>query len=719
MKNWREPVLAAALIALGVAAWMVLAVGLVWLALAPDARTGLLAGISAQLPMVLAGWALAVVAIVVGWRRSVVRPRSGLAQLGEQARVLLYAEVGTLALATEDDALGRLAATVRALAVQRDTLQRDVQAQIAQGSQRVQQEKDRLAALLAELPQSVLVCNLDGRILLYNQQARRLLGRAAAIGRSLDGLMDPSLLQHALRGVRRRLERGEASATHQFVTYTPDGQLLQAQMAPVLAGAADAQEQEDGAAAATAEITGYLLLLDDITHKFAHESRREQVLTELTEGSRASLASIRAAVEMLDYDDVDADMRKRFLAVVHEETQRMATRVDEVASHAAAEVRTRWPLQDMLGSDFIAMAQHHLRERTNWEVAVAGVPAELWLRVDSYSLVQALAYLAWHLLDQFEIAALQLRLQAADGERAHLDLLWQGGAVSTETAMAWETEPMQTGSEHSPLTVRDVVARHDGEIWLERDRTAGSAFFRFLLPLGAAHAAPATGAAADAASRPEFYDFDLFQRLGSDAELDQQPLAGLRYTVFDTETTGLDPDGGDQIIQIGAVRIVNARVLAGDVFDQLVNPGRDIPDAGFAIHGISRDRVAGQPRITQVLPEFHRFAEDSVLVAHNAAFDMKFLQLQQQRAGVVFEQPVLDTLLLSAVVHPAQERHSLEDIAARLGLAISDRHNALGDARLTAEIWLRLMAQLADLGINTLGQALEAAQRTYYARLKY
>ena len=193
----------------------------------------------------------------------------------------------------------------------------------------------------------------------------------------------------------------------------------------------------------------------------------------------------------------------------------------------------------------------------------------------------------------------------------------------------------------------------------------------------------------------------------------------MRQIVLDTETTGLDPEGGDQIIQIGAVRIVNARILAGDVFEQLVNPGRDIPETGLAIHGIDARMVAGQPRIAEVLPEFHRFAEDSILVAHNAAFDMKFLQLQQQRAGVSFDQPVLDTLLLSAVVHPAQDAHSLEAIAARLGLPVSGRHTALGDARLTAQIWLQLMALLGDMGIRTQGQALAAAQRSYYARLRY
>ena len=129
--------------------------------------------------------------------------------------------------------------------------------------------------------------------------------------------------------------------------------------------------------------------------------------------------------------------------------------------------------------------------------------------------------------------------------------------------------------------------------------------------------------------------------------------------------------------------------------------------------------VRGQPTIDAVLPAFHAFAHDTVLVAHNAAFDMRFLQLKEARTGVRFEQPVLDTLLLSTALHPNQESHALEAIAGRFGLAVTGRHTALGDAMLTAEVFLKLVALLEESGIRTLGQAREAADRTCHARLKY
>jgi DNA polymerase-3 subunit epsilon len=272
---------------------------------------------------------------------------------------------------------------------------------------------------------------------------------------------------------------------------------------------------------------------------------------------------------------------------------------------------------------------------------------------------------------------------------------------------------MEAGGELSPLSLREVLEQHGGELWLANARCV-----RFLLPR--AEAAPlAPGPARLAESRPEYYDFDLFGRgVLTDAPNDAA-LATLSYTVFDTETTGLEPSAGDEIISIGAVRIVNGRLLRNETFEQLVNPRRPLNPASARVHRIDAAALGGQPPIDAVLPVFHRFCEQTILVGHNAAFDMRFLELKQKAAGVRFAQPVLDTLLLSALAHPALEDHRLEAIAARMGVDVIGRHTALGDAILAAEIFLKLLPLLAERGVLTLGQALEASRQTYYARLQY
>jgi DNA polymerase-3 subunit epsilon len=695
--------------------------------LAADARAAIAAALAEHAPLLgLAAFAgagaLAAAAAAAAkrlYRRHVAAP----ARLLEQGRALL--QPGAAPLPPQDGPLAQaLAALMGELVAQREQLRGDIAAQVAEGSRGVEQERQRLAALMAELTQAVVVCNLDGRVLLYNQRARlqfKALSTAPqladgadliGLGRSIYAVFDRRLVAHALENIQQRLQRGAAHPSAQFVTGTPGGQLLRARMGPVLGAPVDG---------APAALAGFVLMLDNITGEMQRDLAQDQALLALTEGSRASLANLQAALDVLDDDALDAATRARFMAVVREEAQAMARRLHETAAASAQELRTRWPLEDMLGADLVAAAGRRIESACGVRTGLDEVDAALWLRVDSFAVLQALAGLATRLVEEFEVRALRLRLLSGDdGKRARLDLIWSGQAMSTETVMSWEAEPLRVAGETSALTVRDVVQRHGGEFWFERDRVRHQAFFRFLLPLAAASGdAEALGVvAAGAASRPEFYDFDLFQA-GVRHALDDTPLAALAYTVFDTETTGLDPAGGDEIIQIGAARIVNGRLLRQEALEQLVDPERGIPAAGIPIHGITPDMVRGQPTIAEVLPAFHAFARDTVLVAHNAAFDLRFLQLKEAATGVRFEQPVLDTLLLSALVHPQQESHRLEAIAERFGIPVIGRHTALGDALVTAEVFLKLLPLLQGLGITTLGQAREAAARTWYARLKY
>ncbi len=714
---------AAVAAALLVTLWVVLVAAMAWAPLAPDRLDALLELLVPGLPaavvalLVIAGLVAAAVPPV--YRRWVAAP----ARLLEESRVVVSGDVQRELDAKDGSAdLRGLAQVIVELARQRAQLRSDIAAQVEEASRNVEQERGRLAALMSELNQSVVVCNLDGRVLLYNNRARtqfRTLSQTPTLaagaeliglGRSIYTVFDRKLVAHALENIQHRLQRGVANPSAQFVTTTRAGQLLRVQMAPVRSAGADPGRED--------RLNGFVLMLDNITSDFEQESARDRSLHGLTEASRASLGSMRAAVEVLDDPGLDAPMRERFHGVIREEVHAMSERISALADQAAQQIRTRWPLEDMLGTDLVAAAQRRIEAAGGLRADATEVDEALWLKVDSFSMIQALAYLAGRLAEEYEVKVVWLRLTPADG-RAHLDLVWSGHAISTEALASWEIDPIRVGSEISSLSVRDVVQRHGGEFWFERNRARQQAFFRFLLPLASAQEELDSSTLANRAGRPEYYDFDLFRVTELSRELDERRLSDLSYTVFDTETTGLEPSAGDEIIQIGATRLVNGRLLKGECFEQLVDPRRPIAEASIPIHGITPDMVAGQPTIDAVLPAFHAFAHDTVLVAHNAAFDMRFLQLKEEASGVRFEQPVLDTLLLSALIHPNQDSHRLEAIAERFGVAVTGRHTALGDALVTAEIFLKLLPLLAERGIHTLGQAREATQQTYYARIKY
>jgi DNA polymerase-3 subunit epsilon len=627
-----------------------------------------------------------------------------------------------------------LAIAVNRLASVRDSLARDVEARVRESRASLEEERSRLAALMSELKQSVIVCTLDGRVLLYNQRASEELSEQSLVagelgessefgaygkssllglGRSIYTVFDRSLIAHALE----RLQPVSASASGErqggvaadgahFVTATRGGRLLRAQLSPVLA--------------ADAQLGGFVLILDDITADHERDARRDALIQSLTEGARGPLGNIRAAAEMLaDFSDIGDEQRARFLAVIRDEARTLSQHLEGAASAFSNDLRRRWPLEEMLGAELLAAAVRRIGERGPLSCRVDSVDEGIWLCIDSYGLLQALGYLAARLADEYQVREVLLALSSS-GSLAQLDLMWSGTSMSNEAAMSWEMDAMNTGGEATPLSVRDVVDRCNGEIWFSRHRVTHRSFFRILLPLAPApRDSDRSRELARRGSRPEFYDFDLFARPAANPQLDDCALSDLTYTVFDTETTGLDPSGGDEIIQIGATRIVNRRLLGQECFDQLVDPQRPLADESIAIHGITPGLLAGQPTIASVLPAFRAFCDDTVLVAHNAAFDMRFLQLKEDALGLRFDQPLLDTLLLSAVLHPAQESHRLEAIAERLGVSVVGRHTALGDAMVTAEVFLKMLPLLDAMGIHTLAQAREASEKTFHARIKY
>jgi DNA polymerase III subunit epsilon len=181
----------------------------------------------------------------------------------------------------------------------------------------------------------------------------------------------------------------------------------------------------------------------------------------------------------------------------------------------------------------------------------------------------------------------------------------------------------------------------------------------------------------------------------------------LRQIAFDTETTGLDPASGHRIVEIGCVELVGY-VRTGKVFHAYLNPERDMPPEAEKVHGLSAAFLADKPRFADVVQDFLTFVGDAVLVAHNASFDMKFLNYELRTHGhTPFPaERALDTLLIARKKYPGQPA-SLDALCKRFNVDLTARtkHGALLDAELLSDVYLELMGgRQASFGLSGAGE---------------
>jgi DNA polymerase III subunit epsilon len=164
-----------------------------------------------------------------------------------------------------------------------------------------------------------------------------------------------------------------------------------------------------------------------------------------------------------------------------------------------------------------------------------------------------------------------------------------------------------------------------------------------------------------------------------------------RHVIVDLETTGLWPRRGHRVIEIGAVALERGAVV--EEFTTLIDAGVPIPPEVQAIHGITAEMLEGQPRPEEALPRFLAFISDSVLIAHNAAFDIRFLRHEFARLGMALPHRYVCTLEMSRRLLPRLSDHTLETVYTHLcpdAAFLRQNHRALDDARMTAQIWLRM-----------------------------
>ena len=442
---------------------------------------------------------------------------------------------------------------------------------------------------------------------------------------------------------------------------------------------------------------GYVLTLRDVTADVLTSRRREALLSDVFDRIKRPSANLQALVGL------------RSESIPHEHPLDGAIRAEaDALGRAVAELSRRyedgrvesWSMTMTRASDLL----DGLRARLEAKGLTAAIEAgPLLLRCNAFEVIVLLAELAETVAAATGARQFGLTVEE-DGPGAMLRVTWAGQPVSVGQVERRLSAPLN--DDIPGMTGRMVLETHATEVWPERGQDERASLC-FPIP----RARRAVGRPPPI-SRTVVYDFDLLSK-SRNALIAESPLDDLIYVVFDTETTGLLPAQGDEIVQIAAVRIVNGRRVEGEVFDTLVNPRRSIPPSSTEVHGITDAMVQDAPDIDDVCRRFHNFAAGAVLIAHNAPFDMEFLRRREKAIGLRFENPILDTVLLSAVVFGQMETHSLDALTHRLGITIPEeaRHTALGDTVATADAFLKLLPLLRARNLVTFGQVLSEVQR--------
>jgi DNA polymerase-3 subunit epsilon len=553
----------------------------------------------------------------------------------------------------------------------------------------LEDERNHLAMLLRTMGDAVVLINEETKVLLMNPRAKTMLstGPVSGIGAPLGRLLPATRLDYYIRRVREAWDAG-GEAVERIIFPCKEG-------ARLLRGVISAIPDTEG------ERAGYLLLLRDITEEANREREAEHVLRELPAKLKGPVSTIRSMIDILSRRcDLDPDRQAAFMKALAEEAERTIGVLDELERTSPDFQFVRWPIQPvdpkMLLEDSLK-----LEPGLFGNVDIPDTPVPL-VAVEPFGWLTALcAVLRWVIQKSDGLIPLEVRLEVEEDSVVFTYKLT--GRVDADPSELDEIILEQTNEESVPLKV--VVRNNRAALWARQ--VEGGLEVR--LAMTKASVLPGHNEEPRLVdNQVEFYDFDIFAAhpgVEAQTQLDT-PIRELEMVVFDTETTGLNPSGGDRIISISGVRVRGGKVLKVDTFHSLVNPQMHIPESSIRIHGIQQSMVADAPTIRQVLPQFNEWVGSAVLVAHNAAFDMKMLEVSTEGMELaVLTNPVLDTLFLSYGAHRDLVGHSLDALAERMGIEIVGRHTSLGDAVATAEILVRLIPILENRGVMTLADA--------------
>ncbi len=564
----------------------------------------------------------------------------------------------------------------------------ELEGRVREATRTLQEERNRLATVLRTMVDGVVVANEAAETILMNPRARIMLdmGYTSGIGSALGRIFPGDRLDFHLKRLRQRWDQGRETA-EEVVFPLRDGKLLKGSLS-IIPG-------PDGVR------SGFLFVFRDLSVPGEEVKNLEDTLREMPKLLKGPLTASRSLAETLQrHREMPAEKQTAFLAAVVDELNHLSERLMTIEDATNAAQTSRWPAIPSIPRDLVEEAVLLIPGiRVEIEADEAPLPPVL---VEPFSWVASLCcVLRW--IMQMNSGQLPIEANLRVEEGTVVTTFRVKGAFNGNPADLESLEVCSAGE--APLTLGETVHRNRGELWT---RSYGDVHEVRLALLQAPAASEGRREDGLIEGEPEFYDFDLFlpRLIIERADQLQANLEDLDYVVFDTETTGMRLSQGDKPISISGIRIRRGRVQNADIFHSLINPGRRIPHDSIQFHHIEDHMVADAPSFREVYPKFLEFIGDSVLVAHNAAFDKKCLEIAATEAGLpLIDNPFLDTLLLSYGIHEGVEGHNLDNIAERMGITIEGRHTSLGDARATAHVFLGFLSLLPGRGVKTLAEA--------------
>ncbi|MEO5355386.1 MAG: exonuclease domain-containing protein, partial [Magnetococcus sp. XQGC-1] len=496
-----------------------------------------------------------------GWLDKVLfRP---LASVSQAMEIMAHADPLHAITLENTNLLGSLPAVAHQLGEALFHARRQVREALSNSAAQI----ERLEKVIKHLHVGLIVVNADGIIILYNLAAQTLLRSRMdfiGLGRSLYDLLPRmpvettmELLIHSKTSTDGIIQEGRRF----FCAIVHDAAVLDCTMSLF----PDEQASQ----------IRFMITFDDVTRKLRTVRQSEQLRYAL-ENLRGSVANLHSAAETRVHGtDRNAEICKRLTQVIDAEGKKLALGLDATAEGIRDLALEHWSLADVLTSDLLASLARQLAKGQGPTLLEIGEP--LWIQADAPTLLSALTTMVQKIWERTQVTVIEAQTLLGNN-RVYLDFIWLGVPIPADEVESWNRWVLTDGETKQHLA--EILHRHVGEIWSQTHRRPGHAVLRLSVspslrqwPL----------LLQDIPERVEFYDFSLMETFASLGLKLARSLGGLTYVVFDTETTGLNPSKGDEIVSIAAVRIVNGRILSGETFERLINPQRSIPSASTRI----------------------------------------------------------------------------------------------------------------------------------------